>query len=222
MSDFMYTFPYNAKAVREICPDLPQPSVQVNSNTADTAQIEVSPAERPHLQDDLIVFNGILYTVISQISVGDILIVGSNIATSYPSSAHDPAEDGVIALETTWTDTPSLYMVSNNPEVGPPIRRLRSTNVKHTIPISFIIDNFWYNKLWLAFIRALHGGIEPFLFPEITYNKIADGGASDVHEVVAHFSMENGTAFTVKRHDKYTYLVSATVIWTEEDGINAH
>lgn len=132
------------------------------------------------------------------------------------------AAEGVIALESTWTDTPSLFMLSNDPEVGPPIRRLRSTNIKHTMPISFIINNFWYNKLWLPFIRALHGGISPFLFPEITYNRNVSGGQSDIKEITAWFSMDNGSPFSIKRQDNYNYIISASIYWIEEDGINAH
>ena len=132
----------------------------------------------------------------------------------------DFARQGVIAIDSSWTDSPSIDMIENNPEVGPPIRRLRSTNVKHSLPISFMISNYWYNKLWLPFIRDLHG-INHFLFPNITYNRIATQGSTDIEEVEAWFNLNGGQPFTVKRQDKYTYLVSANIVWVEEDGLNA-
>lgn len=127
--------------------------------------------------------------------------------------------DAVIYLDSSWTDTPSIDLVTNKPEVGPPIRRLRSYNVLHTMPISFDIDNFWYNRLWLPFIYALHGGIDKFLFPEITYNKDALAGSTDINLVEAWFDVSNGSPFNVKRKDNYTYVVSATVCWISEDKI---
>lgn len=132
------------------------------------------------------------------------------------------AEAAAIHLDSSWNDTPSVYLVSNDPEVGPPIRRLRSRNIKHTVSVSFSIDNYWYNKMWIPFIKLLHGGIDHFLFPEITYNKKATEGQTDIKWRPAFFQINGGSAFSIKRQDNYTYTISATVVWIEEDAINAY
>lgn len=147
----------------------------------------------------------------------DVAAVKAVIGNTY---SDDYAKQGIIAIDSTWTDSPSIDVIENNPEVGPPIRRLRSTNVKHTIPISFTISNFWYNLLWLPFVRGLHG-INHFWFPNITYNRAANEGSTDIEEVEAWFSLNGGQPFTVKRQDNYNYVVSATIVWVEEDGLNA-
>ena len=136
------------------------------------------------------------------------------------SYSDDFAAQGVIAIDSTWTDSPSIDMIENSPEVGPPIRRLRSTNIKHTVTISFIISNYWYNLLWLPFVKGLHG-IKHFWFPNITYNRAAQGGSTDIEEVEAWFSLSGGQPFTVKRQDNYNYTISANIVWVEEDGLNA-
>lgn len=46
------------------------------------ADVEVSPAVAAHAVDEQIIYNNVLYTVMSAISVGDILIVGTNIVES--------------------------------------------------------------------------------------------------------------------------------------------
>jgi len=144
------------------------------------------------------------------------------VAADFQSFTSAEAEAATIHLDSSWNDTPSIYLVSNEPEVGPPIRRLRSRNIKHTVTISFAIDNYWYNKMWLPFIKLLHGGIDPFLFPEITYNRSAAEGQTDLKWRPAFFQMNGGSAFSIKRQDNYTYTISATVVWIEEDAINAY
>lgn len=134
----------------------------------------------------------------------------------------DEAKAAAVHIDSSWNDSPLVNLVSNSPEVGMPMRRLRSRNIKHTTNISFSIDNYWYNKLWLAFIRALHGGVDHMMFPELTYNRAVDSGAEDIRWRPAVFSMENGTAYSIKRQDNYTYTISATVIWIEEDAIDAY
>ena len=126
-------------------------------------------------------------------------------------------ENGRIFLDTSWNDNFSLDMVSNSPEVGAPIRRLRSTNVKHTVTITFSISNYWYNRLWLPFVYALHGGIDTFLFPNLTYNSEVWGmtDAGDIKLVSAWFDMSNGRPYSVKRRDRNHYTVSATVCYLD-------
>lgn len=113
-----------------------------------------------------------------------------------------------IFVNADWNDTPSVHMVSNDPEVGNPIRRLRSYNVKHTISCSVTLTYTEFTTFRNFVLRKLHGGIDPFIFRSFI----------DDHEYPTTFVMENGTPFTSKRDGMYNYSVSFTLSYIELGG----
>lgn len=113
-----------------------------------------------------------------------------------------------IYVDSDWSDNPSLSMVSNDPEVGNPIRRLRSYNVKHTISCNMTLSYPEFQLFYVFAMRKLHGGIDPFIFRSFVDSK----------EYTTYFVMDNGQPFTYQRNGMYDYKVSFTIMYVELGG----
>ena len=106
-------------------------------------------------------------------------------------------------LNTDWTDTPSVSMVENKPEIGPPIRRMRSYNEKHVLSCSVDMTYSQMNTDLPTFIYNLKGGILPFNFTSpvdgVTYEAYLEGS--------------NGQFYTKKRKNVSLYTVSFKIAY---------
>ena len=118
-----------------------------------------------------------------------------------------PESEGLF-INSDWTDNPTVSIVSNDPEVGNPIRRLRSYNIKHTLSCSMTVDREQFNKFSNFVLRKLHGGIDPFVFKSFL----------DGYDYTAALKVDNGAPFTCKRQDAYQFNVRFTIVYIELGG----
>lgn len=110
----------------------------------------------------------------------------------------DVAHTCSFYLNSDWNDTPTMAIIENVPEMGQPIRRFRSPNVKHTISATVIMSYEEYNRGFLQFIQNINGGVDPFYFKspvDSIYHKTT-------------LSLSDGGCYSIKRNDNYSYAIT--------------
>jgi len=107
-----------------------------------------------------------------------------------------------LKINTDWNESIGLDMIVNQPEVGAPIRRLRSRRTKHTVTFSFTLSLYEYNTVFKPFIVNIKGGADAFNFPDLTANTT---------NTVEAYITNAATPYTIKRQDNYTYTISMTI-----------
>lgn len=111
-------------------------------------------------------------------------------------------------INSDWSHSISLSIISNDPEVGNPIRRLRSGNVKHILSCSMTLDYAEFQVFSNFINRKLHGGLDPFLF-----RSFLDGKSYESVLVI-----DGDAPFTSKRNSDTDYTVSFTISYIEYGG----
>lgn len=113
-------------------------------------------------------------------------------------------------LNSDWTDTPSVALIEHEPEVGLPIRRLRSANIKHTLSASFVLNFDEFNDEFLPFMHDISNGLDSFYFVSPVDGKNAKVTGLPLVVHTAKLKAEGGQFYTIKRQSNQLYIVSVT------------
>lgn len=86
---------------------------EVGKLESNFAQIEVSPSLHAYSVGSMLVYNGILYSVTSAISVGDLLVVGTNLQSKSVADSLSDISDYSTSEKRigTWIDGSPLYRI---------------------------------------------------------------------------------------------------------------
>lgn len=115
-----------------------------------------------------------------------------------------------LQIDTDWSDATSVAIISNEPEVGLPIRRLRSHSVKHVLTANATLSYYELNNIFKPFIKQIGHGLLPFSY------------TSPVDSITYHntsLDVSSGLPYTLKRKDNTTYIVSFKLIYFSIGGV---
>lgn len=111
-----------------------------------------------------------------------------------------------LHINTDWSNTSKMDIIENKPELGNPIRRLRSRNVKQTLTCSMLLDYNQFNNIFKPFVyQKLHGGLDSFYFKSFI----------DGINHITHLVITNGSPFKLKRQNNNSYMVNFVLEYIE-------